>query len=364
MVQLNNVTLSSAPQGNPYQYNSLPPTFGVVSEGGLLADSSTGGNPSSNVTFYYYPSSYSLVNQNFYGTTPNTTSTEDYVGFVQIYPNSASGTTVYQPEFIPIEEVNGSGTPVSPDGMTLTTSEPKISTATLAESDSFYEAQRGDTITAYVTRNSNLPAATVQYSLIPDSAQAGTDYDAGSTAPGTAGTVSFAANQTQATFTVTINSNPGDSGDKDFTIELLNPQETNPNDGYVASLTGGPANVLIKDNSPGQATTAGNVSTPNSSTNENANVGSSKGTIPAAAGKIEIAAPGNLASGSSAPDYALLEFNDGNDASDSLTTQGDTGNASRIRAAPAPSRRSTILNWKPLITQPITMPAACSMSTF
>jgi hypothetical protein len=328
LVELSNITISDAP-GNV----NLAPTWPTTNETGDITDSS---NSSSNpLELYYYPSSYAETNANFYGlATP--TSPVNYVGFVQIYTSNGVNT----PEFIPVEQVNGSGQPVQTDAFSESTNEPAISSNTLAETDNFDEAQRGDTITVTVSRSEDADAATIQYQLVPDSAVAGTDYDAGTGAPATTATLTFGIGVSTQTYTISVNPTPGDHGDKDFSIIMANAQTTTSPAAYLAAIAGGPVNMVIID--PNSSTTAGNVSTTSTTLNENASIGTTGAqttstttngttTTTLTTSKLNIEAPGNTERGDSVPSYALMNFNDQGDNYDSLTTEGGTGSAGTIK---------------------------------
>src|SRR5208282_3712393 len=76
---------------NDVTISGLSATFGATNQTGAITDSL--GNA---MTLYYWPTSYSKANQNFYGLSVPSTPV-DLTGFVSIYPGTGD-----TPEFTPI----------------------------------------------------------------------------------------------------------------------------------------------------------------------------------------------------------------------------------------------------------------------
>ncbi len=281
LVSLNGVNISNPPAGAT--------TFGTTQLSMTITDSS------GTMTMFYDPKNYSSANQNFFGISiPGSTTPVDLKGIVQIFSGAA--------EFVPMS---------TPDVFNTFT----MSTGLGAEGnpDGFSSVARGTPITVTVTRTDGSAAGSVNYTVVPDSAVAGTDY---TVSGGVSGILNFpaspSAGSTSQTFTINIPANPGDHGDKLFTIQLSNPTG---GAGFIATVSGGPATVVIKD--PAASNTVSN-----SAFNENQTI-QPAGPRAAPGGFTAFNVESNQASNGANTSYGVLTYDDSfNDPSDVFTAIG------------------------------------------
>ncbi|HEX4793731.1 MAG TPA: IPT/TIG domain-containing protein, partial [Humisphaera sp.] len=213
LVELDNVTITG--EGSSFGNTNSP-------SGAKITDSS------GNMTLFYWPTSYSRANQFFFGT-PVPTGPVNLLGIVDVF----SGT----PEFIPIEEPNTTFDKFSmTDNATVT-----------GEFDGFHSINRNSSVMVTVHRDESTDNGTIQYTVIPDSAAAGTDYTYNG-GTNVTGTLNFPAGTSDVSFTITT-LNPVTSGDKLFSVQLSN--ATSDGTGFstnvVGAVSSGPQTIVIND---------------------------------------------------------------------------------------------------------------------
>ncbi len=205
--------------------------------------------------FYYWPTSNNVDIINLYGhAVPASTTLTTWVGFVSYYPGSL------YPEFTPLNTVGQNA-----DVYTVSTSAvvPSVNT----DADQFAQVNRGQAVTVTVSRSENVSSGSISYTEMNDSATAGTDYTAAS------GTLTFAAGgPLTETFQVQTAANPGDHGDKLFTIVVSDPLDQ-PATSFTGSVVDGINTIQITDTTSGQSNQAvqssASVALSNQTTNAN-----------------------------------------------------------------------------------------------
>jgi hypothetical protein len=311
LVTINSATLTNL-GATQFGTGDLPPTGQATPAN--IADSSY----PAGISYYYFPSSYSFANASF-DHLPVPTTAVTLTGIVDVYEGVA--------EFVAISELG------LPEEFTVTNTATPITVAHGPEAgdpeaDGFDSMSRGSSITVTVTRTyplggSDNDIATVGYTITPDSAVEGIDYTVpgGTTTNGvTTGTLTFPAGTTTQTFTINSTANPGDFGDKIFTITLgsattNNPAATLNPTGYLPFVITGPSPIVIIDPNS-EATVSEN------SIDETANIGTSGVELTGAAQTTSGVTIENSTNGDDY--YAVLTFDDENaDQSDELNT-GET----------------------------------------